>query len=274
MPSLKIRRDSKRRVLHTGESVRANGKYQFKYVVNGKAKFLYSWRLTPTDPQPAGKLPCLSLRELEKSINRDLESRLDPSCRNLTVNELVERYLKTRTGVRESTRIGYNFVRNLLKNEEFGDRKMCEVKTSDAKLFLIKLQSDGRGSSTIKTVRGVLRPAFQMAVDDDLLMKNPFGFELVGVIYNTEKTRLAITREQMNKFLKFIHDDNIYCKYYEAIYILFHTGMRISEFCGLTLKDLDLENRIIDINHQVQRSDPANTTSAPPRPVPVPASCR
>ena len=253
MPSLKIRRDSKRRVLHTGESIRANGKYQFKYVVNGKPKFLYSWRLTPTDPQPAGKLPCLSLRELEKSINRDLESRLDPSCRNLTVNELVERYLKTRTGVRESTRIGYNFVRNLLKNEEFGDRKMCEVKTSDAKLFLIKLQSDGRGSSTIKTVRGVLRPAFQMAVDDDLLMKNPFGFELVGVIYNTEKTRLAITREQMNKFLKFIHDDNIYCKYYEAIYILFHTGMRISEFCGLTLKDIDLENRIIDINHQVQR---------------------
>ena len=45
MPSLKIRRDSKRRVLHTGESVRANGKDQFKYVVNGKAKFLYSWRL-------------------------------------------------------------------------------------------------------------------------------------------------------------------------------------------------------------------------------------
>ena len=164
MPSLKQRRDSKHRVLHTGESVRANGKYQFKYVVNGKPKFLYSWR------------------------NRDLESRLDPSCRNLTVNELVERYLKTRTGVRESTRIGYNFVRNLLKNEEFGDRKMCEVKTSDAKLFLIKLQSDGRGSSTIKTVRGVLRPAFQMAVDDDLLMKNPFGFELVGVIYNTETT--------------------------------------------------------------------------------------
>ena len=164
MPSLKIRRDSKRRVLHTGESVRANGKYQFKYVVNGKAKFLYrwrltlySWRLTPTDPQPAGKLPCLSLRELEKSINRDLESRLDPSCRNLTVNELVERYLKTRTGVRESTRIGYNFVRNLLKNEEFGDRKMCEVKTSDAKLFLIKLQSDESSCSQTVAVQARLK---------------------------------------------------------------------------------------------------------------------
>ena len=92
-----------------------------------------------------------------------------------------------------------------------------------------------------------------MAVDDDLLIKNPFGFELAGVIYNTEKTRLAITKEQMYKFLKFIREDNIYCKYYEVFYILFHTGMRISEFCGLTLKDIDLENRIIDINHQLQR---------------------
>lgn len=36
----------------------------------------------------------------------------------------------------------------------------------------------------MKTVRGVLRPAFQMAVDDDLLNKNPFGFQLAGVTLN------------------------------------------------------------------------------------------
>ena len=69
---------------------------------------------------------------------------------------------------------------------------------------------------------------YKMAVDDDLLVKNPFGFELAGVIYNTEKTRLAITKEQMYQFLKFVREDNIYCKYYEVFYILFHTGMRIS----------------------------------------------
>ena len=80
-----------------------------------------------------------------------------------------------------------------------------------------------------------------------MLMKNPFGFELAGVIVNTEKTREAITPEQMQNFLKFVHNDNVYCKYYEVFYILFHTGMRISEFCGLTLSDLDMENRIINI---------------------------
>lgn len=53
----------------------------------------------------------------------------------------------------------------------------------------------------------------------------------------------------MRKFLKFVHDDNVYCKYYEVFYILFHTGLRISEFCGLTIKDIDLKNRIINIDH-------------------------
>lgn len=255
MASQGQRRDSKHRILHTGESIRANGKYQYKYMVDGKLKFLYSWRLVPTDPQPVGKQPCLSLRELEKMVGKDLESRLDPMGKKITVNELIDRYLKTRTGVKPNTLTNYNFVRNIMKREEFGSRKIVEIKTSDAKLFLIKLQQeDGRGSSTIKTIRGVLRPAFQMAVDDDILMKNPFGFELVGVIVNTEHTRQAVTREQMNNFLKFVHYDNVYYKYYDVFYILFHTGLRISEFCGLTIRDIDLENRIINIDHQLQRT--------------------
>ena len=72
MASQGQRRDSKHRILHTGESIRANGKYQYKYMVNGKPKFIYSWRLVPTDPQPVGKQPCLSLRELEKMVGQDL----------------------------------------------------------------------------------------------------------------------------------------------------------------------------------------------------------
>ena len=248
------RRDSKRRVLRRGESIRADGKYQFKYHVNGKPKFVYSWRLEPTDKLPAGKKPCLSLRELEKQIGYDLDSQMDPSRKNMTVMELVERYLATKTGVKPGTKANYKFVKNLLEKEDFSGKKIGNVKTSDAKLFLIQLQQSGRRYSTVKTVRGVLRPAFQMAVDDDCLHKNPFAFELAGVVVNDSLTREAISRDQMRKFLKFIRDDNCYCKYYEAVFILFHTGMRISEFCGLTISDLDMENRIIDINHQLQRT--------------------
>ena len=142
----------------------------------------------------------------------------------------------------------------LISLEEAKGYLRVDTADEDAKLFLIKLQSEGKRHSTIKTIRGVLRPAFQLAVDDDILHKNPFGFELAGVVVNDSVRRDALTRDQMRKFLKFVHDDNCYCKYYEAFYILFHTGMRISEFCGLTISDLDMENRIIDINHQLLRS--------------------
>lgn len=248
------RRDKKNRVLRRGESVRADGQYQFKYHVNGKPKFVYSWRLEPTDKLPQGKKPCLSLRELEKQIGYDLDTLADPTRKSMRVCDLVERYLTTKVNaVKPTTRSNYKFVQNILAEHEFGNRKIGDIKTSDAKLFLIGLQADGKRYSTVKTVRGVLRPAFQMAVDDDILVKNPFGFELAGVVVNDTVTREAITKDQMRKFLKFCRDDNIYCKYYEAFYILFHTGMRISEFCGLTIKDIDLENNIINIDHQLQR---------------------
>nr|MCR5100353.1 integrase DNA-binding domain-containing protein [Butyrivibrio sp.] len=221
-----MRRDSKHRVLRRGESVRKNGKYQFKYHVDGKSKFVYSWKLVPTDPLPAGMKPTLSLREMEKQIGYELDAPFNPVSKNMTVLTLVDRYLETKVGVRPNTKANYGVVKNILKKEEFSQKKIGDVKTSDAKLFLIKLQKDGKRYSTVKTIRGVLRPAFQMAVDDDLLYKNPFNFQLVGVIINDTVMREAISRSDMKRFLKFVHDDYVYCKYYEAVYILFNTGMR------------------------------------------------
>lgn len=248
-----IRRDSKHRVLRRGESQNPSGKYLFKWQENGKPRVVTSWRLEPTDKQPQGTKPTPSLREMEKKIGRDIDALLDPSRKSMTVKECVERYLETKVGVKPNTKANYNFVKNLMEKESFYGRKIQDIRVSDAKLFLIKLQNDGKHHSTVKTVRGVLRPAFQMAVDDDILVKNPFSFELAGVVVNDSVTREAISREDMRRFLKFVHDDNVYSKYYEGVFILFHTGMRISEFCGLTVKDVNMQSRIININHQLQR---------------------
>ena len=134
-------------------------------------------QMEDTDKLPKGKKPCLSLRELEKQVNTDLDLLVNIVDGQMTVCELVDRYLKTKTGVRQSTKQGYVTVQRLLAKEAFGKKTIRTVKTSDAKLFLIKLQQeDGKSYSSIHTIRGVLRPDFQMAVDDDILVKNPFGF--------------------------------------------------------------------------------------------------
>lgn len=154
---------------------------------------MYSWRLEPTDKLTRGKKPGLSLWELEKQIGYVLNAQMDPTKKSMTVLELVGRYLATKTGVKPSTRTNYQFVLNFLKKEDFGGRKTGDVKTSDAKFFLFKMQADGRDYSGVKTVRGVLRPAFQMAVDYDHLQKSPFGFQLAGVVVNDSVTREAST---------------------------------------------------------------------------------
>lgn len=165
---------------------------------------MYSWKLEPTDSLPTGCRPCLALREKEKNIQRDLHDGIVPYGGNLTVLDLVQKYIGQKKGVRHNTQANYDFVINIIKKEEFGTRRIDKIKLSDAKAWFIKLQADGRGYSSIHSVRGIVRPAFQMAVEDDLLRKNPFEFQLCTVVVNDSVTRQAITKEQEELFLEFI----------------------------------------------------------------------
>lgn len=49
------RRDNKGRLLHDNEFQRKDGRYQFRYMIDGKPKYVYSWRLTENDTVPKGK---------------------------------------------------------------------------------------------------------------------------------------------------------------------------------------------------------------------------
>ena len=250
------RRDKRNRILREGEYQRADGRYRYRYIDEvGKEKWVYSWRLDKNDPTPRGKKQELSLREKEKQIQADLFDHIVTHGGDYSVIELVEKYISLKTGVNHNTRAGYKTVINILKKDPFGKQRIDKVRLSDAKAWLIKLQQvDGKGYSSIHSIRGVLRPAFQMAVDDDLLRKNPFGFELASVIVNDSVTREAITRKQERELLRFIKEDKHFCRYYDAIYILFHTGLRISEFCGLTVSDIEFGNQRIKVDHQLQRT--------------------
>ena len=248
------RRDNKNRKLWTGESQDKDGRYVYKYTdAFGKRKALYSWRLTEADAAPKGKRKDLSLREKEKVLQKEVSDGIVPDGGNMTVLELVKRYVSQKRGVRHNTEANYKFVINIIAKEPFGQKRIDKVKLSDAKAWLIKLHDDGRGYITIHTVRGVIRPAFQMAMDDDLIRRNPFEFQLCTVVVNDSVTREAITRKQERQFLDFIKNDKHFCRYYDGIYILFHTGLRISEFVGLTIADIDFKNRKINVDHQLQR---------------------
>lgn len=233
------RKDNKGRILRTGESQRTDLTYQYRYTdITGKRRTVYA-----NDLQ--------ELRKKEKAIQKDVEDGINYCEGNVTVIELLERYIALKQGVRHATKVGYNFVLNLVKKEDFGFRKINTIKPSDAKLWFMKLQSDGRGYSTITSVRGVIKPAFQMACDEDIIRKNPFAFSLAGVVVNDTQKRVALTPQQQEIFMSFIQNEPHYCRYYDEFNVLLGTGMRVSEFCGLTKDDLDFKNRRIFVGKQL-----------------------
>ena len=236
------RKDSKNRVLRSGESQRKDGTYMYRYTdVRGKRVCVYARTLE-------------DLRVKEQTIQKELNDGIDYTAGEIIVLDLLKRYIATKTGVRYNTKVGYQFVLNLVSKENFGFLKIRDIKPSDAKQWFIKLYQDGRRYSTITSVRGVLRPAFEMAVEDDIIRRNPFSFQITDVVPNDSKTRQAISGKVKERFLTFIRENRHYSQYYDEIIILLGTGMRVSELYGLTRADLDFEARRIKVERQLTRT--------------------
>lgn len=235
------RKDKKGRVLRTGESQRHDLTYQYRYK-NLQKKWQYVYAPTLEE-----------LRQKETAIQKKINDGIDYAAGKITVTALLERYISLKQGVRYNTRVEYKTVLNLVQKETFGQRQIRDIKVSDVQLWYIKLHEDGKGYSTLANVRGVLKPAFQMAYNEDIIRKNPFSFRITDVVANDSQKREAMTEDQQNTWMTFIKTDKTYSKYYDEFVVLLETGMRVSEFCGLTISDLDFKGRRIRVDHQLVR---------------------
>ena len=224
------RRDSKGRILHTGESQRTDGKYLYKYVdAFGNTKYVYAWRLTPTDPTPKGKREKPSLRELEQQIRRDIEDGIDSTGKKMTLCQLYAKQNAQRANVKKSTIKQREQLMRLLKEDKLGARSIDTIKPSDAKEWALRMKDKGFSYNTINNHKRSLKASFYIAIQDDCVRKNPFDFKLSEVLENDTKEKVALTEEQEQALLSFIKTDNVYHKYYDDVLILLKTGLRISD---------------------------------------------
>ena len=93
-----------------------------------------------------------------------------------------------------------------------------------------------------------------MAVEDDIIRRNPFSFKITDVVPNDSQTRQAISKEVKERFLAYIRESKHYSRYYDEIVILLGTGIRVSELYGLTKADIDFEARLIKVERQLTRT--------------------
>lgn len=247
------RKDSKGRLLRTGESQRKEGKYQYRYVdLKGERQTIYSWKLVPTDRVPVGKRDDTSLREKEEVINKKLEKGIYDS--KITLNDMFDQYIIRKKykgrSLNESTCGNYRGMWNKhIRSKREANKKVHEIKRNDIIAIYKGLQSEGVSYGTITFFNKLMNAVFNMALDDELILKNPVK-RCINEICGNEKKRFALTRDQEEGLINFAKE-NDYQMYLQIVFLL-DTMCRIGEYAGLTISDIDMKKRRINIDHQLK----------------------
>lgn len=157
------RKDSKGRVLKTGESQRKDGTYMYRYTdIRGKRQSVYASDLK-------------ELREKEKVIQKNFDDGIDYAAGKITVLELVHRYLSLKKNIQESTAETYKVSVNRLSKFDFAYMKVADVKASDAQKWVSELCNSGLKYGSIQSVLTIVKPAFMMAYNEDIIRRYPFS---------------------------------------------------------------------------------------------------
>lgn len=238
------RKDPKGRVLRKGETFRKYDRmYIYKYTDPfGKKSYLYSKDL-------------MVLREKEEALKKDQLDGLDTYVKGkATINFVFDRYIATKTELRSTTYSNYIYTYDHFIREDFGKRKIADVKYSDVLFFYKYLAGEKElAIGTLDSIHTVLRPTFQLAVRDNIIRTNPADGVMAEVKKKWGKSagvRHALTLPQQRAFIGCLDEPEHY-RWKPIFTVLLGTGCRIGEVIGLRWEDVDLKERMININHSV-----------------------
>jgi integrase len=168
-----------------------------------------------------------------------------------TFKEQAKLWLSLPHDWKESTRENYL---NTLKNHtlpSFGSTPIDKIKRKDLKAFFDRLLSEGVSPSTLTPIRAPISGILSHALDSELIESNP----LAGLKLISKKTSLDIeplSKDEAALLLESAqqHEDGTY---YPPILLALRTGMRIGEIRALKWKDLDFENRLIEVKRSCRQ---------------------
>lgn len=235
------RKDSKGRKLHTGELQRNDGVYLYRYTdpYTKKRKVVY-----------ANDLP--DLRRKEKSIIKDIDDNIltDTVAKNLTLNTLFEKYLNLSV-IDDGTKSAYENMWNIHVRDVIGNIKVVNLRTSQIMGIYSDMSKKNYAQSTIKYIHMMIFPALEIAVNDDIIRKNPARNALLSDYGDEPKKKEALSVFEQEQLLYFISKSKIYKKYIPLMTIMLETALRCGELIGITFNDVDLENKELHIDHQL-----------------------
>ena len=241
----KGRKDNKGRTLRKGESYRkSDNSYMYRFTDPlGKSRAIYDKDL-------------MKLRERVDKLKRDQLDGIDVYVAGKSdLNAVWDRYIATKSELRSTTRTNYIYMYDHFIRDNFGKKKICDIKYSDVKFFYQHLIiEEGLQVNTLETIQTILHPTFQLAVRDDIIRTNPTDGVMADLKRKNGKNkgiRNALTIEQQRAFINYVCEHPVYCEWARLFMVMFGTGCRVGEIVGLRWEDVDYENNVININHSI-----------------------
>lgn len=130
-----------------------------------------------------------------------------------------------------------------------GQMSIDKIRTADIQVWFDELCEQGYARETILKIRHIISPAFDSAVEDELIARNPMKSKRLTI--NTEKGEhhRAIPEEKMKALRESLHLLPQREKRMAAL--LCYSGMRLEEVLGLRWEDIDFAAREIHIQRAV-----------------------
>lgn len=192
----------------------------------------------------------VELREKEQKIQRDIQDGINSTSANMTLNQLFDLYMSTKSNIRETTRVLYlTYWSANIKPSILSDMKISQIKQLHVKKWIIELKDKGAKTSSIKAYKTLLTSVFQFAVDNDYIRRNPC--RNCDQDKAEPSTKTALTKRQQEKLVDFLENDDLYKVYYPLILFILNTGLRAGEVCGLTKDDIDMKKGVVHVRKQL-----------------------
>ncbi len=238
------RMDSRKRILRKGESQRKDGTYMFRITKDKKRHTIYA----PT-------LKELRLKEEEYFDN--ISKGLNVDKQKIMLNDLAKVYLENKKKtVQQTTFYTMTITYNSYIRDKIGNIRLKDIKRSMIKGFYLDLLSGEKhlSVSTLARIDCILLPMLEMAVYDDIILKNP-ARGVIGEIKRECGERptkvCALNEDEQIAFINYAMKSAKHQNIKNLLIFLLGTGCRVGEALGIRWEDLDFKNNIISINHSV-----------------------
>ena len=235
---------------------RWEGRFNAGVDENGKKQVKYILAKTKTECNEKLKKAIKEYEEAQLILNRC--AFLNNA--NPTLEEWYEIWMESfcKASVKEYTANGYKQYFNAKIIPKIGNINIKNLTTVVCQQFLMDLYQNGRIRNTkskgnglsVKTVKDIkiaLQTCLQKAVDEELIPTNPC--KKVQLPKDEPKEMQTLKANELAAFLQETKDSGCY----EFYLLEITTGLRLGEILALTWDDLDMKNKTISINKQVQR---------------------